>query len=175
MGITTCGRHKSKKTGGKRNKMQKKRKNMMGRQPSNTRIGEERIKQVRCRGGNYKMRCLRINYGDFSIYNGNEYFNDKTNIEQVIYHPSSNELMRTNTITKSAVVKIKATEGMKEAVKSLSTKFTDKVLNVMAERGFFYAIITSRPGQCGNISGYVLQGEELEFYQNKLKKGRIEV
>ncbi|ORD94597.1 ribosomal prt S8 [Enterospora canceri] len=169
MGITRCGRHKRKKSGGTRNQMQKKRKNMMGRQPSNTKIGAERIKALRCRGSNIKQRALRLNEGLFAFYDGSEYVSNTCKIEQVIYHPSSNELMRTNTLTKSAVVKISAENFSVEKLGDI-----DRVLNVMKSRGFFYGIVTSRPGQEGKVVGHVLQGEELEFYQNKLKKGRIE-
>ena len=45
----------------------------------------------------------------------------------------------------------------------------------MINKGFLYAIITSRPGQTGKANGHILQGEELTFYQNKLKKNKIEV
>ncbi len=173
MGITRCGRHKKSKSGGKRNQMQKKRKNMMGRQPSNTKIGEERIKQLRCRGGNIKNRALKLKEGNFSMSTlSNDTFNATTEIDRVIYHPSNNELMRTNTLTKSAVVQIKS-GPFSDEVKKLNS--IDKVLDVMISRGFLYAIITSRPGQEGCANGYVLQGDELEFYQNKLKKGKIEV
>lgn len=170
MGITRCGRHKRKATGGARNQMQKKRKNMMGRQPANTKIGGERVKDVRVRGGNFKQRALRLNMGDFKYFDGSSFTNSVSTIQEVVYHPSSNELMRTNTLTKSAVVKINCSNF------DLSNCYEqDKVLKIMMERGYLLAIIESRPGQEGNANGRVLQGAELEFYQNKLKKGKIEV
>lgn len=170
MGINNCGRHKRSKTGGKRAIMQKKRKNMMGRQPSNTRLGEERIHDVRVRGGNIKKRALRLNKGVFTFNSTG--FSAETPIEQVVYHPSCNELMRTNTITKSAVVRIKAEPFINE-MKKVNLESLDKVLLAMSVKGFFYAIVTSRPGQEGVANGYILQGEELEFFQNKLKKGKV--
>ena len=170
MGITRCGRHKKKHTGGMRNQMQKKRKNMMGRQPANTKIGDERIKKLRCRGGNIKERALRLNEGEFEYFNGEEFVKNTFKIEQVIYHPSNNELMRNNTLTKSAVVRI-SSEGCD--ISKLEDK--DVVLKNMINKGFLYAIITSRPGQTGKANGHILQGEELTFYQNKLKKNKIEV
>jgi small subunit ribosomal protein S8e len=36
--------------------------------------------------------------------------------------------------------------------------------------GRLYASITSRPGQCGRCDGYILEGEELNFYLRKLQK-----
>ena len=35
--------------------------------------------------------------------------------------------------------------------------------------GRLYAVISSRPGQCGRADGYVLEGKELEFYLKKIK------
>lgn len=35
--------------------------------------------------------------------------------------------------------------------------------------GRLYAIITSRPGQSGRCDGYVLEGQELDFYLKKIK------
>ena len=35
--------------------------------------------------------------------------------------------------------------------------------------GRLYAKLTSRPGQCGRADGYVLEGEELDFYVRKMK------
>ena len=35
--------------------------------------------------------------------------------------------------------------------------------------GRLYARVSSRPGQCGRCDGYILEGEELEFYKRKLK------
>ena len=78
--------------------------------------------------------------------------------------------MRTNTLTKSAVVRI-SSEGCD--ISKLEDK--DVVLKNMINKGFLYAIITSRPGQTGKANGHILQGEELTFYQNKLKKNKIEV
>merc|ERR1712126_318845 len=135
MGITRCGRHKKKKSGGSRNQMQKKRKNMMGRQPSNTKIGAERINMLRCRGNNIKQRALRLNTGEFDFYDGEGYVTKEAKIEQVIYHPSSNELMRTNTLTKSAVIKISADDFDLSKLNS-----RDRVLEIMKSRGFMYAI-----------------------------------
>ena len=38
------------------------------------------------------------------------------------------------------------------------------------EAGRLYAVIASRPGQSGRCDGYILEGEELAFYQRKLHK-----
>ena len=78
-----------------------------GRQPANTRIGGKRIHLVRVRGGNKKYRALRLDSGNFSW--GSEGIARKVRVIVVAFHPSNNELVRTNTLTKSAVVQIDAT------------------------------------------------------------------
>ena len=35
--------------------------------------------------------------------------------------------------------------------------------------GRVFAVISSRPGQCGRADGYVLEGQELEFYLKRVK------
>lgn len=61
---------------------------------------------VRTRGGNRKFRALRLEAGNFSW--GSEGITRKTRVIVVVYHPSNNELVRTNTLTKSAIVQIDA-------------------------------------------------------------------
>ncbi|CCJ29923.1 unnamed protein product [Pneumocystis jirovecii] len=95
MGISRDSRHKRSATGAKRAHYRKKRKFELGRQPANTRIGPKRIRLVRVRGGNRKFRALRLD--SWLIF------------RWVVYHPSNNELVRTNTLTKSAIIQIDAT------------------------------------------------------------------
>lgn len=38
------------------------------------------------------------------------------------------------------------------------------------EAGRLYAVIASRPGQSGRVDGYILEGEELAFYQRAIRK-----
>jgi len=106
MGISRDSRHKRSATGAKRAHYRKKRAFEKGRQPANTRIGAKRIHLVRTRGGNRKFRALRLDSGNFSW--GSEAITRKTRVIGVVYHPSNNELVRTNTLTKSAVVQIDA-------------------------------------------------------------------
>ncbi|SCU95187.1 LAME_0F11100g1_1 [Lachancea meyersii CBS 8951] len=107
MGISRDSRHKRAATGAKRAQFRKKRKFELGRQPANTKIGGKRIHTVRTRGGNKKFRALRIETGNFAW--GSEGVTRKTRIAGVVYHPSNNELVRTNTLTKAAIVQIDAT------------------------------------------------------------------
>ena len=116
--------------------------------------------------------------------------------------PANNELIRTNTLTKSAVIQIDAApfrqwyeahyganlgrkrqakkdEPEKEKVsKSVEKKHalrqkSGKVENALErqfEAGRLYAVVTSRPGQSGRADGYILEGEELAFYQRAIRK-----
>lgn len=122
----------------------------------------------------------------------------------VSYHPSNNELVRTNTLTKSAIVQIDAapfrtwyeahygtsigrkraqTKGEAIEDKKVSNSVTKKreervkatgkidiALERQFEAGRLYAVISSRPGQSGRVDGYVLEGDELAFYQRAIRK-----
>jgi len=122
----------------------------------------------------------------------------------VVYHPSNNELVRTNTLTKSAVVQIDAapfrlwyekhygaqlgkrrqqkgaaeTEEPTKKSSSLEKKHAarlakgkvESAVEKQFEAGRLYAVISSRPGQSGRADGYVLEGEELAFYQRAIRK-----
>lgn len=85
---------------------QKKRKFEMGRQPTLTKLGAKRVRPVRCRGGNYKYRALRIDAGTFSW--GSEAISRKTRVLDVVYNATNNELVRTKTIVKNCIVAIDA-------------------------------------------------------------------
>ncbi|KAK8150515.1 hypothetical protein MY1884_000193 [Beauveria asiatica] len=202
MGISRDSRHKRSATGAKRAYYRKKRAFEAGRQGANTRIGAKRVHTVRTRGGNHKYRALRLDSGNFAW--ASEGCTRKTRVIAVAYHPSNNELVRTNTLTRSAVVQVDAApfrqwyeahygqplgrrrqkaQGIKEdevkRSKSVEKKQAEryaaagKVENTIEkqfEAGRLFAIISSRPGQSGRCDGYILEGEELAFYQKKLHK-----
>ncbi|KAL2759360.1 hypothetical protein ACRALDRAFT_1074316 [Sodiomyces alcalophilus JCM 7366] len=207
MGISRDSRHKRSASGAKRSFYRKKRAFELGRQGSSTRIGAKRIHTVRTRGGNHKYRALRLESGNFAW--PSEGLTRKTRIIGVVYHPSNNELVRTNTLTKSAVIQIDAApfrqwyeahygqpigrrrqrqqaaaSGAKpeeEAKKSSSVEKkqaarfaargkVDPALEKQFEAGRLYAVVSSRPGQSGRCDGYIIEGEELGFYQRKLHK-----
>ncbi|RZF36636.1 hypothetical protein LSTR_LSTR007339 [Laodelphax striatellus] len=107
MGISRDHWHKRRATGGKRKPLRKKRKFELGRPPANTKLGARRIHTVRTRGGNKKYRALRLDQGNFSW--GSEGTARKTRIIDVVYNASNNELVRTKTLVKNAIVSIDAT------------------------------------------------------------------
>jgi len=120
----------------------------------------------------------------------------------VAFHPSNNELIRTNTLTKSAVIQVDATpfrqwyeahygqplgrrrqkateveevKKSKGVEKKQKERFTsqgkvESALERQFEAGRLYAVIASRPGQSGRVDGYILEGEELAFYQRAIRK-----
>jgi len=190
MGISRDTRHKRSHTGAMRAQFRKKRKFETGRQSANTKIGTKRIHPVRTRGGNQKFRALRLETGNFSW--GTEGVSRKTRVISVVYHPSNNELVRTNTLTKSAIVQIdaapfrqffesyygvpasakgKSSETIRQTARTAARASGAKLSNGLEPQfgaGRLYACVSSRPGQSGRVDGYILEGEELQFYLKKL-------
>jgi len=107
MGISRDSRHKRRATGGRRNIHQKKRKFELGRPAAETKMGAKRVHVVRARGGNLKYRAMRLDTGNFSW--GSETSTRKTRILDVVYNSSNNELVRTKTLVKGAIVQVDAT------------------------------------------------------------------
>lgn len=70
-------------------------------------MGPKRIHVIRARGGNLKFRAMRLDTGNFSW--GSEAVSRKTRIIDVVYNASNNELVRTKTLVKSAIVQVDAT------------------------------------------------------------------
>lgn len=168
-----------------------------------TKLGAKRVHTVRTRGGNSKFRALRLESGNYSW--GSEGVTRKTRILTVVYNASNNELVRTNTLVKNAVVQIDATPfrqwyenhyALPLGKKKLATSKAEEVAAAVAQKsksvqkkvaarqqnaavdpllddqfaaGRLYAVISSRPGQCGRADGYILEGKELEFYLKKIK------
>lgn len=115
----------------------------------------------------------------------------------VVYNASNNELVRTKTLVKNAIVAVDAAPfkqyysqhrgielGKKteaEAVKK-SNHVTRKIkerntghkldehIASQFDTGRLFACISSRPGQCGRCDGYILEGAELQFYLRKMQK-----
>eukprot|EP01125_Pyxidicula_operculata_P003070 TRINITY_DN1326_c0_g1_i2.p1 TRINITY_DN1326_c0_g1~~TRINITY_DN1326_c0_g1_i2.p1 ORF type:complete len:208 (+),score=62.72 TRINITY_DN1326_c0_g1_i2:217-840(+) len=200
-----------------------KRKFELGRQPALTKVGEKRITRVRVRGGHNKFRALRLETGNFNW--PGEAIARKTRILKVVYNATSNELVRTNTLVKGAIVQIdcapfkqwyakyynielgkkkeeenkeaetkedakadakdakakkvvdksewasldKKSNGLKQKIGSRNKiRSIDNLLADQFKTGRLYAKLTSRPGQSGRADGYILEGEELAFYQKKM-------
>ena len=195
MGLSRDSRHKRRNTGGRRNVHKKKRKFELARPAAMTRMGPKVVHSVRTRGGNMKYRALRADQGNFSW--GTEACTRRVRILDVVYNATSNELLRTKTLVKNAIVQVDASlfkqwyqdhygialgnraGDQTEEVKK-SKKATKRVTRLQASRvledavreqfkqGRLLAAVSSRPGQSGRVDGYILEGEELAFYQKKL-------
>merc|ERR1712137_288615 len=181
--------HKRRRTGGKQPIFHKKRKYELGRQPAMTKLAPNAyIRPVRVRGGNTKFRALRLDSGNFSW--GSESITRKTRLVDVSYNASNNDLVRTQTLVKNAVVQIDAApfrawykrhygtdillltkKGKGLAVEEV--KRSKSVQDKLAARNEGHKVEQNIPGQSGRCDGYVLEGPELAFYIKKMqKKGR---
>lgn len=79
----------------------------MARTPSNTKLGPKQVRSVRGRGANYKYRALKLDAGNFSW--GSEQITKRTRLLDVVYNATNNELVRTKTLVKNAIVHVDAT------------------------------------------------------------------
>merc|ERR1712061_866223 len=87
--------------------IRKKRKFELARPAAMTKLAPQRIHTLRVRGGNKKYRALRLDQGNFAW--GSEAITRKTRIIDVVYNAANNELVRTKTLVKNAIVVIDAT------------------------------------------------------------------
>lgn len=152
-----------------------------------------------------KTRALRLDTGNFAW--GSECCARKTRILDVTYNATNNELLRTKTLVKGAVVQVDAHPfkswfeqhygkivGEKKEAKKAALKDekeapvvptdaqkarqielkklggVDQVLDDQFSSGRLFAVISSRPGQCGRADGYILEGKELDFYLKQMNK-----
>lgn len=163
-----------------------------------TKLGTKLVRPVRVRGGNLKVRALRLETGNFAW--GSEAHTAKSRILNVVYNASNNELVRTNTLVKGCIVQIDATPfrqyyhkhygidiGKKKAGEDVDEKISartaekqkkraedrlslDEGISDLFQSGRLLARLASRPGQCGRADGYLLEGKELEFYSRAMQK-----
>ncbi|MBN1329210.1 MAG: 30S ribosomal protein S8e [Candidatus Heimdallarchaeota archaeon] len=115
------------KTGARLKKHHEKRKAELGRPEAQTIIGEPRVKQIRTRGGNSKLRALR--YDTCNLSDPSTGKTEQIKIIDVESNPANKEFTRRKVMTKGALIR--------------------------TEKG--YAIITNRPGQEGFISAIPTQ------------------
>lgn len=106
MGIVRSRLHKRKITGGKVKIHRKRMKAELGRLPANTKLGARRVSPVRARGGNFKLRGLRLDTGNFAW--STFAIAQRARILDVVYNATSNELVRTKTLVKNAIVSVDA-------------------------------------------------------------------
>ncbi len=114
-------------TGGIRKPFLKKRKNKIGGDPVETRLGEKRYRVERGRGSNWKVKLLSDEYAN--VYYPKEKKTKRTKILKVEANPSNRDYDRRGVITKGAVI----------------------------QTGEGKAVVTSRPGQQGIINAKIIE------------------
>jgi small subunit ribosomal protein S8e len=121
------GRSKRSKSGARLKKHHEKRKAELGRPDAETIIGEPRVKHIRTRGGNTKLRAYR--YDQCNLSDPTSGKTEKVQILDVEANPANKEFTRRKVMTKGALIR--------------------------TEKG--YAVITNRPGQEGYIQAVPTQ------------------
>ncbi|WP_049920903.1 30S ribosomal protein S8e [Halopiger djelfimassiliensis] len=99
------GRSTRKRTGGRLKNVRKRRKDELGRLPTETQVGEPRFRTVDVRGNETKVRALSTNVA--SVNKGGETVSAE--IEDVVENDANPNYVRRNIITKGAI--IDTTEG----------------------------------------------------------------
>ncbi len=96
------GRSRRSYTGKLLRPHRKKRKYEMGRPQVETLIGERKIKKVRVRGGNYKIKLFRDQFAN--VYVPKEGKVVRAEIRRVVENPAHVHYARRNVITKGAII-----------------------------------------------------------------------
>ena len=121
------GRSKRKYTGKLYRRFRKKRKYEFGREYIETLIGERKIKKIRVRGGNYKIRLFKEKFAN--VYVPSEKKVIKTEIKSVVENRAHIHFSRRNVITRGAII----------------------------ETGAGKAVVTNRPGQEGIVNAVLIE------------------
>ena len=94
------GRSKRKRTGGRRRRSHKKTRHQLGREPSETTVGDPRFQVVDSRGTGKKVRALSAD--TVQVADGGDV--TTATIEDVVENPANVNYARRNIITKGAIV-----------------------------------------------------------------------
>jgi len=94
------GRSTRKRTGGRRRPQHKKKKYELGREPTETTVGETKLRAIDARGNTEKVRALSTNVAQ--VATGNETV--EAEIEDVVENAANPNYVRRNIITKGAVI-----------------------------------------------------------------------
>lgn len=94
------GRSPRKRTGGRRRPIRKKRKHQLGRSPTETRVGDTKLKTVDARGGDTKVRAISTDVANVATDDGVV----SSTIETVVENDANPNYVRRNIITLGAVI-----------------------------------------------------------------------
>ena len=126
MSVWHGNQHKRKHTGGKRRASRRKRRFERGSFPTETVLGENKIKLVRRHGGNTKIRLVSTFMANVS--NESTGKTSKVEIQRVIRNPANIDYNRRGVITKGSLI----------------------------ETSIGRARVTSRPGQNGILNAVLI-------------------
>lgn len=98
------GRSTRKRTGGRRRPFKKKDKHQMGREPTETQVGESQIRILDSRGNTQKVRALSTDKA--TVADGDETVS--ATIQEVVENAANPNYVRRNIITKGALIETDA-------------------------------------------------------------------
>jgi small subunit ribosomal protein S8e len=101
------GRSKRSKTGARLRPQRKKRKHELGRDATETTVGEVSLRVVDSQGNNAKVRALSTNVANVTSDGESQ----RADIEDVVENPANPNYARRNIITKGAVIETSAGEA----------------------------------------------------------------
>ncbi len=99
------GRAGKKPSGGKLKSYRKKRLYELGNLPTLTRIGEKRLKLVRGKGGNVKIRLLKAE--EANVFNPETKKYQVVKVDDVLENPANRHYVRRDILTKGTIIKTK--------------------------------------------------------------------
>jgi small subunit ribosomal protein S8e len=94
------GRSLRKRTGGRRRPKRDRRKHELGSEPTETQVGDRKLKTVDTRGGNTKVRAIRTDAAAVATDDGSV----AADILDVVENPADPNYARRNIITRGAVI-----------------------------------------------------------------------
>jgi small subunit ribosomal protein S8e len=98
------GRSTRKRTGGRRRPSRKRTRAELGRDPTETTVGEPRFRTVDARGDDEKVRVLSTDVAQ--VADGGEVV--EAEIENVVENPANSNYVRRNIVTRGAVIETAA-------------------------------------------------------------------
>ena len=98
--MATHGTSTRKRTGGRKRPYRDRRKHEIGQSPTETQVGEPRLKVVDARGNGRKVRALATNEVVLTV----DGETTLTTLEDVVENPANPNYVRRNIVTKGAVI-----------------------------------------------------------------------
>ncbi|MFB6138633.1 MAG: 30S ribosomal protein S8e [Halobacteriaceae archaeon] len=95
------GRSRRTKTGARVVPNRKKRKAQLGRDPTETTVGERRLQTVDARGNDEKVRALSTDVANVALPDGET---ERATLQDVLENPANPNYARRNIVTRGAIV-----------------------------------------------------------------------